>query len=162
MPRETLPQGSGTRVFSGARAIFYFNGTVVAYASGVSGSEEIQYEPVDTLDNLAVREHVPVGYRVTFTASIFRTIARGANTDDAPGSLKEQNLFPKLDQILRMEGVDACIMDSISGKTVFQLEECKATSYNFNVSARGIVGQNVNFVAIKARDESEVSTAIGA
>jgi hypothetical protein len=32
----------------------------------------------------------------------------------------------------------------------------KTASYNFNVSARGVVGQNVTFVAIRAYDESEI------
>src|SRR3989304_2135995 len=119
---NALPQGSGSRVFAGARAIFFFNGEVIGFASGCNGSEEIQYEPIDTLDHLEVREHVPVGYRVTFTATIFRTISRGAGTQsdnkEAPGSLKAMNVFPKFggngEEILRLEGVDAAIQDSIT------------------------------------------------
>jgi len=160
---NALPQGSGTRVFSGARAIFMFNGEVVGFASGCNGSEEIQYEPVDTLDHLEVREHCPVGYRVTFTATIFRTISRGGGNNsetDAPGSLKAMNVFPKFggrgDEILQLEGVDAIIQDRVSGKTIFMLEEVKTASYNFNITARGVVGQNVTFVAIRAKDESEI------
>lgn len=157
MARGALPQGPGTRVFSGARAIFKFNDAIVGFASGVSGSEEITYDAVDTLDHLEVREHVPTGYRVTFSAQMFRTIAVGPSTDeDGPGSVKEQNIFPKFEQILRLQGVDALIQDEISGKILFLLEQVKASSYNFNVTARGIVGQNVQFVAIRAKDESEI------
>lgn len=157
MARGALPQGTGTRVFTGARAIFKFNDSIVGFASGVSGSEEIAYEPVDTLDHLEVREHAPTGYRVTFTCQMFRTVAVGPSTDeDGPGSIKEQNIFPKFEDILRLQGVDALIQDKISGKILFLLQQVKTASYNFNVSARGIVGQNVTFVAIRAMDESEL------
>jgi hypothetical protein len=157
MARGALPTGTGTRVFTGARAIFKFNDSIVGFASGVSGSEEITYEPVDTLDHLEVREHAPTGYRVTFTAQMFRTIAVGPSTDeDGPGSIKEQKILTKIDNILRIEGVDALIQDKISGKILFLLQQVKTASYNFNVSARGVVGQNVTFVAIRALDESEI------
>lgn len=162
MARPALPKGNGTRVFSGARCLFLFNGEVVGFASGVSGSEEIQYEPVDTLDHLEVREHVPVGYRVTLTAQVFRTVAIGASDDvNRPGSLKQQQIFPKFDDIFRIQGVDAIIQDDpragSGGKILHQFQTVKTASYNFNVTARGIVGQNVTFVAIRMFDESEVS-----
>lgn len=155
--RAELPQGPGTRVFTGARAVFTFNDVIVGYASGVSGSEEIQFEPVDVLDHLAAREHVPTGYRVSFSAQVFRTIARGASTEDAPGSLKEQHIFPRFEDILRLEGVNATIQDSVSGKIIFALQNVKAASYNFNITARGIVGQNVTFVATRAFDEKDIT-----
>ena len=157
-PLPQFPAGQGTRVFSGARAFFVFNNEVIGFASGCSGSEEIMYEPVDVLDHLEVREHVPVGYRVTFTATMFRTIARGAISDnrDAPGSIKQQEIFPKFDDILRIQGVTAVIQDSVSGKAIFQLQDVKTASYNFNITSRGVVGQNVTFVAVRAKDESEI------
>jgi len=160
MARPALPKGQGTRVLSGARCIFLFNGDTVGFASGISGSEEIQYEPVDTLDHLEVREHVPVGYRVTLAAQVFRTVSQGASDDlNAPGSLKQQQIFPHFEDIYRIQGVDAVIQDDprVSGKILHQFQTVKTASYNFNATPRGIVGQNVNFVAIRAQDESEVS-----
>ena len=95
MANELPTNDVGTRVFSGARARFFFNGTQIAYASGCDGSEEITYEPIQVLDNLPVKEHVPTGYRISFSATIVRTVGSGASTDVAPGSLKEQGIFPK-------------------------------------------------------------------
>jgi hypothetical protein len=160
MARQALPLGQGTRVWSGARAIFIFNGEPVGFASGVSGSEEIQYEPVETLDHLEVREFVPVGYRATLAAQVFRTVSQGASDDvNAPGSLKQQQIFPKFDDIFRIQGVDAVLQDDprVSGKGLHQYQGVKTSSYNFNITPRGIVGQNVNFVTIRAKDETEVS-----
>lgn len=160
MANELPISDVGTRVFSGARARFFFNGTQVAYASGCDGSEEIQYEPVEVLDNLPVKEHVPVGYRVSFNANIFRTVSSGASTDVAPGSLKQQGIFPKFgtrgEKILQMEGVTVLIQDRNSGKVLYVIEGVKPASHNFSINARGVVGQNVSFVCIKMLDEGEI------
>lgn len=161
MARPNLPLGQGTRVFSGARTMFIFNGEVVGYASGVSGSKEIQYEPVDTLDHLEVREHVPVGFRVTLAAQIFKTVAVGSGNDnDAPGSLEQQQIFPKFNDIFRIQGVEAIIQDDpqagSGGNILAQYENVKTASYNFNIAARSIVGQNVAFVTTMMKDQSEL------
>lgn len=157
MGRPDLPQNNGTRVLTGARSIFTFNEAIVGFASGVNVSEEIMYEPVDTLDHLEVREHAPVGYRVTLSAQMFRTVGLpgGPSTEDSPGSIKEQNIFPKFEQILRLQGVNATIQDRVSGKILMLLKDVKAASYNFNITPRGIVGQNVTFVTTRAFDESD-------
>lgn len=157
MARPTLPQDNGTRVFTGARAIFLFNEAVIGFASGVNVSEEIMYEPVDTLDSLATREHAPVGYRVTLSAQMFRTVAvPGApSTDDAPGSIKEQNIFPKYEQILKLQGCIATIQDRVSRKILAMFKDVKAASNNFNITPRGVVSYNVTFVTTRSFDESE-------
>jgi len=150
----------GTRVFSGARARFFFNGVQVAFASGVDGSEEIQYEPIDVLDEIGVKEHVPVGYRVTLSCNIFRTVASGPSTDLQPGSLKEQGIMPKYgargERILKMEGVDVIIQDRNSGKILYLFTDVKPASQNFSITARGVVGQNVSFVTTRTVDEAEI------
>jgi len=139
--------------------LFIFNGETVGFANGVSGSEEIQYEPVEILDHLKVIEFVPVGYRATLNAQMFRTVSQGASDDvNAPGSIKQQQILPKFDDIFRIQGVDAVLQDDprISGKALHQFQGVKTSSYNFNVTPRGIVGQNVGFVTIGALDESEI------
>ena len=159
-----LPTTSfGTRVFSGARAMFFFNSIQVAYASGLDATVEIQYEPVEVLDNLPVKEHVPVGYRVTLSASIFRTIASGAGSDVAPGSLSQQGIFPKFgdkgQKILQMSGVTCVVQDRNTGKAVMMFLDVKPASQNFSIAARSIVGQNVNFVTTRMLDEGEIQEA---
>lgn len=154
-----LPQGTGTRVFTGARAVFSFNGNIYGWAADVSGSAEVRYEAVDALGDLLVKEHAPVGYVVSMRARIFRTIAVGAATDAKanPGSLKEMGMFPHVSEILRLRGVDATIMDVISGKILYKLRETKAARNDFDITARGLVLQNVDFVAKVDDDESDLA-----
>lgn len=153
---------SNNMIFSGARAVFSIKGVKVAFASGVDVTEEIQYDPAECLDNLEVEEHVPTGYRVHFTTTLFRSI-KGGTGSTAPagnfGSSKEMGYFPKAasDQLTVLtSGVLTCtISDKNSKQIVCTLEECKCATNNFNVTARGIVGVNNAWVAKRSRDESE-------
>lgn len=158
-----------SNVFSGARCTFRIDGKIVAYASGVDGSEEIMYEPVDVLDNIEVAEYVPVGYRVTMNCAIFRTIAgwralRGGGpnrpADGQLGSIKDPNvgIVPRAgmspSEILTSGYMSATIMDHLTKKVIYKFEEVKAQSHNFSVTARGIVATNCAFNCIRLKDES--------
>jgi hypothetical protein len=160
-----------TNVFSGARAIFRVNSKQVAFASGCDGTEEIMYEAVDVLDNIEVAEYVPVGYRVTFNCAVFRTVAGASssgpissNGPRAPkegelGSLKKPSigLFPRStgspSEILTNGSMSASITDHLTNTTVYNIQEVKAQTLNFSITARGIVGQNVTFNAIRMTSE---------
>lgn len=154
-----------TNTFTGARAIFRIDGNKIAFAANVDGSEEIQYEPIDVLDNLEVQEHVPVAYRVNFTCGIFRTITGTAGArapkEGAHGSVKQMGLFPKAGaDVLNVltSGVLTCtIEDRLTKKIIMQLEECKMASHNFNVTSRGVTSTNCQWVAIRMKDETETA-----
>jgi len=143
------------RVFTGARARFLLKGKKVGYATNVAGSEEIQYDPVEVLDNIQVEEHVPVAYRVTFTASLVRIIGETVKT---LGFWPSQGSSPEdhLRNILLQGDLVAVIEDNKTGKPMMTLEQVKLASHNFTVNARGIVGQDLTFVGIRMKDESEV------
>lgn len=136
-------------VFSGARARFKIDGVPVGFAAGVSGSESIDYEPVDVLDLLEVREFVPVAYRATLSAQVFRVIGK---------SLKALNIFPKQDNILTSGDLTCTIEDRLTGETMAQFEQCKAQEHTFDVTARGIVSENVTFVTIRMKDEFDLGS----
>lgn len=162
---------AATNVFSGSRAIFQINDKAVAYAYGVDVDEEIMHEEVQVLDMLSVLEHVPVAYRVSLRAEIFRTIgadapgvpseAVGAQTAPVRGSLKSNdnnNIFPQMGisdiQALNKAVMTAKIIDALSNNTLATVTGVRAASKSFSVRARQIVGENVRFVAQRVRDES--------
>lgn len=143
------------RLFTGARARFSINGVKVGYARNVAVTEEIQYDPAEVLDNIEVEEYVPVAYRVRFTASTFRIIGE---------TMKERGWFPPvggnveehLENILVTGDLVATIEDTKTGKIFATLEQVKVASHNWTVDARGIVGEDMEFVAIRVKDESEI------
>lgn len=143
------------RIFTGARARFSINGIKVGYARNVAIGENVDYQPVDVLDNVETEEFAPVGYSVTFTASHFRIVGE---------TIKQLNFFPKvganteehLQNILITGDLTATIEDTKTGKIVATVEQVKVASHNWTVDARGIVGEDMTFVAIRVRDESEI------
>lgn len=142
-------------LFTGARARFSINGIKVGYAKNVAGREEIQYEPVEVCDNIEVEEHAPVAYRVSMSASVFRIVGK---------TLKSLGWFPSVGanteahllNILNSGELTATIEDSATGKLLATVEQVKVASRNFSIDARGVVGEDVEFVAIRMKDESEV------
>jgi len=145
-------------VLSGARARLMIDGIPIGWATNVSVSESISYEEVRVLDNIQVQEHVPTSYAVGLSASRIRIVGK---------TLKSQGFFPKLGQnadehlenILAFslgKGLTIQIEDSQTGANIATYEQAKVTDHNFTVTAVGIVGQDMNFVAIRAKDESEV------
>jgi hypothetical protein len=147
--------GEKGRVFTGARARFSIEESRVGFATNVAGSEEIQWDPVEVLDNIRVDEFVPVAYRVTFTSSQIRVIGE---------TIKSQGFFPQagtttddhLSNILLQGDLVATIEDTKTNRLMMTLEQMKVASRNFTVNARGIVGKDVTYVATVMKDESEV------
>jgi hypothetical protein len=143
------------RLFTGARARFSIDGRKVGYARNVAVTEEIQYDPVEILDNIQVEEFVPIAYRVTFTAGQFRIIGE---------TIKSLGFFPSLganteehlENILISGDLVATIEDTATGKLFATLEQVKVASHNWTIDARGVVGEDLTFVSVRVKDESEI------
>lgn len=138
---------------SGARSSFLIDGRPVGYAAGVAGGEEIQYEAVDVLDLLEVREWIPVAYRATLSAQMFRLVGK---------SLKQQSIFPSTPggaaddiSILTSGDLECVLTDKVTSSTYARFIGVKTASHDFDVTARGIVQDNITFVCIRLKDEFE-------
>lgn len=137
-------------VLSGARARLMIEGVKVMYATNVSYGEEVTYDPVEVLDQLEVAEHVATAYRCNFSSQHVRVITNSIKLRDGV------RIFPRLEDILTSGELTATVEDRVTGTIVSNIERIKAASYNINVGARGIVLNDVQFVAIRIRDESEI------
>jgi len=143
------------RLLTGARARFSINGIKVGYARNVTINEEIQYDPVEILDNVEVEEFVPIAYRARMTAGMFRIVGTTSKTQGwfpANGGNVEEHL----ENILNTGELTAVIEDTKTGRPVATVEQVKIASHNFTVDARGIVGEDAEFVCVRVRDESEI------
>lgn len=90
---------------------------------------------------------MPVAYRTTLSAQVFRVIGN---------SLKQQNIFPTVDQIINSSALTAVIEDAeITENNIALFTGVRTAGHTFDITARGIVTENVNFVAIAVSDESE-------
>lgn len=142
-------------IFTGARARVLVDGAPFGFATNVNGSEEIQYDPVEILDNIEVQEFVPIAYRVTLSASRVWVVTE---------TLRQQGLFPpgggsptqRLENILNQGEINFLVEDNQSGDSIALFEQVRVASHNFTIAARAIVSQDVNFVAIRMKDQSEI------
>ena len=143
------------RIITGARSRFSLNGRKVGFARNVGLGENINYEGIVVLDSIQVIEFVPIGYEVEFTASQFRIINE---------TLKSLGYFPSvganaeehLENILISGDLSATLEDSKTGKLFATVEQVKIAGHNFQIDARGVVGEDITFNAIRVRDESEI------
>lgn len=137
---------AASKTFSGARAVFLINSVPVAFAGGVSGEEMIDYEPVDVLALLEVREFVPVSYRTSLSAQVFRVVG---------DSLKKLGILPRQEEIITSGDLEAAIQDTVTRQTICLFQGVRCTGHSWDVTARGIVQENVSFVSIRVLDEYE-------
>lgn len=137
-------------VFTGARARLSMEGTKIMYATNVSYGEEVEHLPLEVLDQFEVAEWVPVAYRVSFGAQMARVVGNPVKNRDGV------KLFPRVEDILSSPEMTAQIEDSPSGTIVANVERIKCTGYDVPANARGLVMQDLRFVAIRVRDESEI------
>lgn len=143
------------RLITGARARFSIEGVKVGYAQSVSLGEEYQVEEVQTLDNIEVEENVIVGYRVTFSCRFFRIINESLKSLGYMPSVG-QNSEDHLANVLASGDLTATLEDTKTGKLYATVEQVKVTSRNYQTDARGLIGEDVTFSAIRIRDESEL------
>ena len=137
-------------VLSGARARLMIDGVKVMYATNCTYGEEVEFQPIEVLDQLEIAEHVPVAYRVNFSAQFVRVITNSIKLRDGV------RIFPRVEDILTSGELTATVEDRVTNTIVSNIERVKASRYNINIGARGIVLSDVDFVAIRIRDESEL------
>lgn len=142
-------------VITGARVRFMLKGVKVGHATDWTCRESIRYEPLETLDNIEVDEHVPVGYYVDLSCR--RAIIRKED-------LKKSGWFPKtgttsekhLQEILLTGELEAVLLDSNNGEGLIIVTGVKIADHNWTITARGIAMEDVTFTAIRRKDESEI------
>ena len=143
---------AATTILSGARIIAAFGNNIFVWGTNVTFGEEYQYEGAETLDHLEVKEWVPVAIRVSLSAGLFRTV--GNRTGE--GSVKEQGLMPKNEgspnKVLLADAFDCVLLDRVTNKRIIAIQGVKLASYNIAVTPKGLLGTDVNFVAIRATD----------
>lgn len=152
------------RSISGARAIFTINDVELGYALGVDAEEMVLYEPAVVLGRMKVVEHIPVGYEVTtFTAQRLRLIDDDLRGGD--GSFPQimarhgNNDTEMLEQLLLMDEIKACIVDTITNRTFALLEGVRVASRGLSVVPRRLTVENIAFVATSMLDEAEANGA---
>jgi hypothetical protein len=136
-----------TKVVTGSRVQFFIDGTAIAYASSVSWNENIAYEPINVLDDLAVKEHAETGYTVDLQCQNFRVVNQ---------SVKQLLIMSSFDQILTQGELSATVVDKGTGLMLLNMTGVKLQARQSTVDARGVMTETWSFVGRKAFDENIV------
>jgi len=143
-------------VLTGCRLKFSLDGVKIGYATGVTIREQIQYEAVKVLDDIQVKEHVPVAYDVSMSADTIRLVL--SDTFKSRGNFPEQgvNSSEFLSNILTNGELVADVEDTQTNQIVAHVEGVKISERNVSIASIGIVGENVSMVAKRLRNEADL------
>lgn len=140
--------------FTGARAFFSLDSKEIGYATGCNGNEQILRQALRTLGSIYVREHVPVGYDMAFSAVFARLVGKSLKSDGVwPKHMPSSEEF--LREILRFQNMKAALEDVITKKTIVRIVQVAPMSLNWSVDAAGLFTLNCTFAGVKQLDESE-------
>ena len=118
------------QILTGARARLSIDNNVVGFATDVTCSEDVTYEPIRVLDSLHTVEFVPTGYDISFSASRVRLFGGSIRGGTASGALPSSlDIFAKhgsnaqehLRNILNKGNMSATIVDTFSSATFCQV-----------------------------------------
>lgn len=138
-------------IITGARARLEVEGIPVGFCTGVSIEETVEHQPVEVLDEIRVREHVPVAYRVNVSATKVRVFKKTATTFGFGFNLDD----------LKAGGtpLTMVIIDSVTGKSIGRVTDAKPEGRTQRIDARAITMVDVRFNAVLFEDETQQAQA---
>lgn len=142
-------------VFTGPRARFTLNGTVIALARSVQVQDELVYDPIKVMDNLEVLEHEPIDYNCSMSAAEVLIVGK---TLEGLGfaAPKGQTAADHLRNVLSLPDITAQIEDNQDDTIIARVFGVKIASKSFAVDARTSVARDVQFVARRVQEASEL------
>ncbi len=134
-------------VLTGARTRLQINSKTVAVVTGLSIEEDVEHQPLETLDNIAVEEWVPVAYRVRGSASRARLYKKTPTGYGFGWDL----------QSLKSGGtpVTGIVIDSVTGKSVGKISNFKMEGRVQRTDARAISMEEIRWNATLFQDEEQ-------
>jgi len=135
---------------AGSRAKVYIdkgNGPVlVGMYDSISYGESIGAEAVFTLGRYGAHEIVPLSYEpIQVNCSGFRIIGDGVH---------ELPAFPKLQDLLRLEGVTISETDRQTGEVIATIIGCVPVNWSGGDQAKSLSKISVSYMGIRLEDES--------
>jgi hypothetical protein len=134
-------------VMTGARTRLQINEKTVAVVMDLSIEEDVEHQPLEVLDNIAVEEWVAVAYRVRGSASRARLYKSNPTKYGFGWSLEK----------LKAGGEPATgiVIDSVTGKSVGKISQFKMEGRVQRTNARSITMEEIRWNATLYQDEEQ-------
>lgn len=135
-----------SKVMVGARAKVYVDNQLVGIFESVSYNASVGVEPIHILGRYSPDEITPTSYEaVTLNCNGFRVVGQGVHVLPR---------FPKVQDILGLEGVTITVVDRQSGVAILTAIGCVGTAMNGNHNARATSRVTINYTGLRLSDES--------
>lgn len=135
-----------SKVMTGGRAKIFVDNQLVGIFESASYSMNVGTEPIHILGRYSPSEIAVTGVEaVSISCSGFRIIGNGVHILPK---------MPKLQDLLNLEAVTITIVDRQSGQTVLTAIGCIPNSYSGGFNARATSRVTINYLGVKAFDES--------
>ncbi len=146
--------GNGPTTMTGARATIMIRDKTVGLATECSWSVKYGQEPVHTLGRFEPQEIVTTSQEaIEVSVSGLRVIGAGPHMDHTDSV--EGSLVPTLSELINNKDMTIKITDRLdSTKIIMTVENCRSLGYSSSVSAKGMMNLSMNFIGIRASDES--------
>lgn len=143
-------------IFTGPRAKFTIDGTVVALGRSITVMDDYRYEPVEVLNNIEVLGHEPVGYTCSMRC---QQILQVGQTLEDLGFKAKKGSSPQdhLANLLALPAMVGQVEDDPSDTIVRRVFGVKLASDDFSVDARGMASGDISFVATRSKSASEAT-----
>ena len=148
-----------TNTLTGARAKFYIStltsgSDVVALATGVSITININYEPVHILDLLEVEEFCESSYECSMSCETMRVIGSSPIQQGYSQPIGVSRTAD-LQSILNQPELTATLIDEMTGKQLAIVQGIKPQGNSFDVRAGQVVANNLTFVCKRVLQEGD-------
>jgi len=137
------------KTMTGARAIVSVAGNIVGVYDSCTYSINIGAEPIHTLGRFSPNEIAVTSYEaVTVNCSGFRVVGNGAHVLPK---------FPKLNDLISLEGVQLIVTDRQGGATVLQVDNCIPVNYASGFNAKATSRIQITYLGSVASEENSSS-----
>lgn len=135
-----------SKVMTGARAKVFVDNQLVGIYESCSWNVSIGVEAIHLLGRYSPDEITPTSYEaVTLNCSGFRVAGNGVHVLPK---------FPKVQDILGLEGVTISVVDRQTGSNVMTAIGCVGTTNSGGYNARATARIQVNYTGLRISDES--------
>jgi hypothetical protein len=143
-----------SKVMVGARAKVYVDNQLVGIFEGCTWNVNVGVEAIHLLGRYSPDEITPTSYEaVTLNCSGFRVIGSGVHVLPK---------FPKVQDLLSLEGVTIAVVDRQSGTNVLTAIGCVGTTNSGGYNARAASRVQINYTGLRISDESGDQDEAGA
>lgn len=148
--------GDKSTTMTGARAKIYVRDKLIGLATECNWNVRYGQEPVHTLGRHEPQEIVTTSQEaIEVTVNGLRVVDSGPHKGMDPETGAGASIVPSLTELMNNLDMTIRIEDrQTKGKNIMTVVGCRSSGYSSTVNAKGMMNLSMNFVGLRATDET--------